>query len=49
MATVIIAIIIFGLMGSIIYKKVKQYQAGESHCGCGCSGCSSSKSCHSKK
>lgn len=49
MATIIIAAIIFGLMALVIYKKVKQYKSGESSCGCGCSKCASSKSCHPKK
>jgi len=48
MATIIISAIIFGLMVLVIYKKVKQYQAGENSCGCGCSNCASAKSCHPK-
>lgn len=49
MATIIFAAIIFGLMALVIYKKVKQHRSGESSCGCGCSNCSSSKSCHPEK
>lgn len=48
LATIIIAAIIFGLMGLIIYKKIKAHKEGKNTCGCGCSGCSSVKNCHSK-
>ena len=48
LATIIIAAIIFGLMGLIIYKKIKAHKEGKNTCGCGCTGCSSAKNCHSK-
>lgn len=42
-------IIIVGLIALyasyVIYKKVKEMKNGK-FCGCGCSGCPSSKSCH---
>lgn len=48
LATWVIACIVFGLMGFVIYKKVKAHKNGENTCGCGCSGCSNAKQCHSK-
>ena len=48
LATIIIAAIIFGLMGLIIYRQIKAHKSGKSTCGCGCSGCSSAKNCYPK-
>ena len=48
LATIIIAAIIFGLMGLIIYHRIKAHKSGNMTCGCGCSGCPSAKNCHSK-
>ncbi|MBE6022311.1 MAG: FeoB-associated Cys-rich membrane protein [Cellulosilyticum sp.] len=48
MATVIIAGLVFGLMALVIYHKIKAHKNGGSACGCGCSGCTSAKNCHSK-
>lgn len=48
-ATIIIAGIIIGLVALVVYRKVRAYRNGESGCGCGCSGCSASKSCHLNK
>lgn len=48
LATIIIASIIFGLMGFIVYRQVKAHKKGEGGCGCGCSGCNSARNCHSK-
>ena len=48
LATIIIAAIKFGLMGLIIYKKIKAHKEGKNTCGCGCSGCSTAKNWHSK-
>lgn len=48
LATIIIAGIIFGFMGFVIYRRIKAHKKGESTCGCGCSGCTSAKNCHSK-
>lgn len=48
-ATIVLAGIIFGLMALIIVKQVKKAKSGESSCGCGCSGCSSAKTCHGSK
>lgn len=48
LATLLIAGVVFGLMGVVIVKKIKAHKNGESTCGCGCSGCSSVNKCHSK-
>lgn len=49
LATVIIGAVIFGFMVFVIVNQIKKAKKGESSCGCGCSGCSSTKSCHENK
>lgn len=52
LATIIIATIVFGLMGFVVYKGIQNHKKGKSTCGCncaGCSGCGSSKSDHHMK
>lgn len=48
LATIIIAGIVFLLMGLVITSKIKKSRKGENGCGCGCSGCASAAICHSK-
>ncbi|WP_252231837.1 FeoB-associated Cys-rich membrane protein [Clostridium sp. ZBS15] len=48
LATIIIASIIFFMMGLVVFKRVKKAKNGEGSCGCGCSGCSSAAICHGK-
>ncbi|NFH79463.1 FeoB-associated Cys-rich membrane protein [Clostridium botulinum] len=48
LATIIIAGIIFFLMGLVIVKRIKKAKNGQGGCGCGCTGCSSSLICHGK-
>ena len=48
LATIIIASIIFFMMGLVVFKRVKKAKNGEGGCGCGCSGCSSAAICHGK-
>lgn len=48
-ATIILSVIIFGFMAFVVGKQIKKAKNGESSCGCGCSGCSSSDSCHGIK
>lgn len=44
MATVIIGAIVFAVIGLAAYSTYKTRKKGG--CGCGCEGCSKSKSCH---
>lgn len=46
MSTIIIGTLVIGSMIYIACRKVKSARKGESLCGCGCSGCAKSKSCH---
>lgn len=48
MTTLIIGILFFSLLGTVIYKTIKQHKKGERNCGCGCGSCPSSKSCSRK-
>lgn len=44
LATIILGVLIAAYAGWVIYKKYKQYQAGQ-YCSCGCSGCDGKKGC----
>ncbi len=44
MVEIIIAVIILGYTGFVIYRKGKDLKAGKSCCG-GCSGCSAREKC----
>lgn len=48
MATLIIGAIVLGWIAYIAVNTVKKIKRGESSCGGGCAGCSSSKSCCSR-
>ena len=47
MATVIVAIIVFGLVGLIIGKGIYDKKPHKGGCGCNCSSCGGG--CHSQK
>lgn len=49
LATIIISLIIVALVAAIIISMVRNRKKGKSSCGCGCSNCPMSTSCHSKK
>ena len=49
MSTVIIGTLVIGSMIYVAFKQIKSARKGESSCGCGCSGCSKTKSCHRVK
>lgn len=42
----IIGAVVVAAVAAVIVKKVKDYKAGKTGCGCGCSGCSSKGKCH---
>ena len=46
MATVIISLILIAIVACIVFKMIKDKKAGKSSCGCGCSSCPMSGSCH---
>lgn len=48
-ATIILGTAVLGFIAVVIGKQIKKFKAGESGCGCGCSGCSSANSCHGIK
>ncbi len=45
-ATIIICIILTTLVIGIIASLIRNKKRGKSSCGCGCSGCAMSDSCH---
>lgn len=49
LATIIVGMLIFLVVGLIIRKMVRDKRAGKSGCGCGCGSCPSSSMCHSQK
>ena len=46
LATVIISLILLSVVALVIVKTVKNKKQGKSSCGCGCSSCPMSASCH---
>jgi hypothetical protein len=48
-ATLVISIVLTLLVISIVAGMIKNKKSGNTSCGCGCSGCSLSDSCHEKK
>lgn len=49
LATIIISLIIVAVVAAIIISTVRNRKKGKPSCGCGCSNCPMSGSCHSKK
>lgn len=49
MATAIIGTIVIGSMVFVGFKQFKKLKNGENSCGCNCTGCSKSNSCHGIK
>lgn len=49
LATIIISLIIVAVVAAIIISTVRNRKKGKLSCGCGCSNCPMSGSCHSKK
>lgn len=47
LATVLIGAVISFYAGSVVYKKCKQWRAGQ-YCSCGCSGCTGQSVCGKK-
>ncbi len=48
-ATVIISAVLIALVAWIVAGMIKNKKAGKTSCGCGCSDCAISDSCHEKK
>ena len=49
LATIIICAVLMAVVAAIIVSMVRNKKKGKSACGCGCSDCPMSGSCHSKK
>ena len=49
MGTWIIAILLAGVLGLVIYRLWKNKKAGKTTCGCGCGGCANAPHCHGTK
>lgn len=49
LATIIISVIILAVVAAIIISMVRNRKKGKTACGCGCSNCPMSTSCHSRK
>lgn len=49
LSTIIISLIMVAVVAAIIISTVRNRKNGKSSCGCGCSNCPMSGSCHSKK
>ena len=49
LSTIIISLVLICLVTAIIVGMVKNKKNGKSSCGCSCSGCPMSGSCHQKE
>ncbi len=49
LATTLIALFVAGVFLAIVIREIRNRKQGKSSCSCGCSGCSMSDICHSKK
>ncbi len=47
--TILVASILVIIVGLIIFRQVKNKKEGKTSCGCSCSGCAMSETCHPKK
>ena len=45
-STIVIGLVLAAIVAAIILKLVRDKKAGRSSCGCGCSACAMSESCH---
>lgn len=48
-ATIIICAVLIAIVAAIIVSMIRNKKKGKSSCGCGCSDCPMSSSCHPKK
>jgi len=48
-ATIVISLLLLAVVAGITSKLVKDWKAGKTSCGSGCSGCPMSGTCHPKK
>jgi hypothetical protein len=49
LATFVISLLLLAVVAGIITSMIKNWKAGKTSCGCGCSGCPMSGTCHQKK
>lgn len=49
LSTLLIGLVVAGVFVAIVVRGVRNRKQGKSSCSCGCSGCSMSEICHSKK
>ncbi len=47
--TIIVCAILILIVAGVIISMIRDKKKGKSSCGCGCSGCPMSGSCHSRK
>ena len=48
LATILIGLALFLIVAAIVVHLVRKKKRGQSSCGCGCSSCPLSSSCHTK-
>lgn len=49
MGTIITGAVLLAAVSAAVYSIVKRKKEGKSSCGCGCSGCAMSGTCHKEK
>ncbi len=46
LGTIVIAIIVAGLVGAVIFNSLRRRKQGKSSCSCGCADCPMKNKCH---
>ncbi len=46
LASIIVLIVVAVIVGTIVFKLIRDKKAGKCSCGCGCNGCPNSGNCH---
>lgn len=49
LSTIVVSAVLAAVFAGVIYTMVKNKKNGKSSCGCGCSSCPMSGSCHDKQ
>ena len=46
LATILVSLVLFAILGLILFRLRKDKKGGASSCSCGCKGCGASGMCH---
>ena len=49
LSTILVGLVLFCLLGLVVFRMIRQRQRGETSCGCGCANCAMKDACHTAK